>query len=82
MKNKLIYILGGSIVAGSLMFGGSAFAAENSRNWSGTRPPKSSFMNTSTTTPAIFGSVTAVSDAGITVSGKNNQGPRPRRKRG
>ena len=31
MKNKLIYIIGGSIVAGSLMLGGNAFAAEASR---------------------------------------------------
>jgi hypothetical protein len=54
MKHKLVYIIGGSIVAGSLMFGGSAFAE--------TRP-----------TPAIFGSVTAVSDSGITVSGKSGK---------
>ncbi|MDE1925486.1 MAG: hypothetical protein KGH79_04945 [Patescibacteria group bacterium] len=27
MKNKLIYIIGGTIVAGSLMFGGSAYAS-------------------------------------------------------
>jgi|GEM_PF-3305757 hypothetical protein len=31
MKNKLVYIIGGSIVAGSLMFGGSAIAAERGR---------------------------------------------------
>lgn len=72
MKHKLVYIIGGSIVAGSLMFGGSAFAAENSRNWSGGRAPKS-FMSSSTTTPAIFGSVTAVSGEGITVSGKSGK---------
>lgn len=70
MKHKLVYIIGGSIVAGSLMFGGSAFAAESNRNWSGGRAPKS-FM--STTTPAIFGSVTAVSNEGITVSGKSGK---------
>ena len=56
MKNKLVYIIGGSIVAGSLMFGGSAFAAENTR-----------------TTPAIFGSVTEVTNEGITVSGKSGK---------
>ncbi len=72
MKHKLVYIIGGSIVAGSLMLGGSAFAAENNRNWSGGRAPRS-FMNSSTTTPAIFGSVTAVSEQGITVSGKSGK---------
>ncbi|HEY5383356.1 MAG TPA: hypothetical protein VIJ88_02265 [Candidatus Paceibacterota bacterium] len=72
MKNKLIYIIGGSIVAGSLMLGGNAFAAESSRNWSGTRPPKSSLVHSSTA-PAIFGSVTAVSGADITVSGKSGK---------
>ena len=72
MKNKLVYIIGGSIVAGSLVFGGSAFAAESNRNWSGGRAPKS-FMSSSTTTPAIFGSVTAVTDEGITVSGKSGK---------
>ena len=73
MKRKLVYIIGGSIVAGSLMFGGSAFAAENARTWSGGRAPKSSFNISTSTTPAIFGSVTAVSDEGITVSGKSGK---------
>ena len=72
MKQKLVYIIGGSIVAGSLMFGGSAFAADNTRNWSGGRAPKS-FMSSGATTPAIFGSVTAVSEEGITVSGKSGK---------
>lgn len=71
MKHKLVYIIGGSIVAGSLMFGGTSYAADSQRNWSGGRAPKSSYM--STTTPAIFGSVTAVSDTGITVSGKSGK---------
>jgi hypothetical protein len=31
MKHKLIYIIGGSLVAGSLMFGGSALAADANR---------------------------------------------------
>ena len=31
MKHKLIYIIGGTIVAGSLMFGGSSFAADANR---------------------------------------------------
>ena len=31
MKNKLVYILGGSLVAGSLVFGGTALAAERTR---------------------------------------------------
>ncbi len=73
MKHRLVYIIGGSIVAGSLMFGGSAFAAESNRNWSGGRSPKSAMMNISTTTPAIFGSVTAVTHEGITVSGKSGK---------
>lgn len=73
MKHKLVYIIGGSIVAGSLMLGGSAYAADSSRSWSGGRPPKSVMMNASTTTPAIFGSVVAVSESGITVSGKSGK---------
>lgn len=72
MKHKLVYIIGGSIVAGSLMFGGSAFAADNTRTWGGGRAPKSAHTST-TTTPAIFGSVTAVSESGITVSGKSGK---------
>lgn len=71
MKHKLIYIIGGSIVAGSLMFGGNAYAADGQRNWSGGRAPKSSYM--SATSPAIFGSVTAVNKNGITVSGKSGK---------
>ena len=31
MKNKLVYIIGGSLITGSLMFGGTAFAAESTR---------------------------------------------------
>ena len=31
MKHKLIYIIGGTIVAGSLMFGGSSLAADANR---------------------------------------------------
>ncbi|MGC9602512.1 MAG: hypothetical protein ABSE76_02125 [Minisyncoccia bacterium] len=56
MKHKLIYIIGGSLVAGSLMFGGSAFAADANR-----------------VTPAVFGSVIAVTSGGITVSGKSGK---------
>ena len=56
MKHKLIYIIGGSIVAGSLMFGGSALAADANR-----------------VTPAVFGSVVAISSGGIRVSGKSGK---------
>jgi hypothetical protein len=56
MKNKLIYIIGSSMVAGSLLFGGSALAAEKQN-----------------VPPAIFGSVTAVNDSTITVSGKSGK---------
>ena len=31
MKHKLVYIIGGSLITGSLMFGGTAFAAETTR---------------------------------------------------
>jgi hypothetical protein len=31
MKNKLVYIIGGSLITGSLIFGGTAFAAERTR---------------------------------------------------
>ncbi|HEV8666430.1 MAG TPA: hypothetical protein VN665_01100 [Candidatus Paceibacterota bacterium] len=31
MKNKLIYIIGSSLITGSLIFGGTAYAAENTR---------------------------------------------------
>ncbi len=56
MKNKLIYIIGSSMVAGSLLFGGSALAAEKQN-----------------VPPAIFGSVTAINDSTITVSGKSGK---------
>ncbi len=31
MKNKLIYVIGGSLITGSLIFGGTALAAERAR---------------------------------------------------
>jgi len=31
MKNKLVYIIGSSLITGSLIFGGTAFAAESTR---------------------------------------------------
>ncbi len=31
MKNKLVYIIGSSLITGSLIFGGTAYAAENAR---------------------------------------------------
>jgi hypothetical protein len=31
MKNKLIYVIGSSLITGSLIFGGTAFAAETTR---------------------------------------------------
>jgi hypothetical protein len=31
MKNKLVYIIGGSLITGSLIFGGTAYAADSTR---------------------------------------------------
>jgi hypothetical protein len=31
MKNKLVYIIGSSLITGSLIFGGTALAAERNR---------------------------------------------------
>ena len=57
MKNKLIYIIGGTILASSMMFGGGALAA-------GRVEPAG---------PVIFGTVESTSGTQVTISGKRGK---------
>ncbi len=68
MKNKLLYIVGSSVVAGSLVISGTAFAATKHVAHGAARAEHSR-KPLHAAAPALFGEVTAVNGSSLTVEG-------------
>ncbi len=68
MKNKLIYIVGSTMVVGSLVLSGSAFAA--TRQTVGAATHQSASARVVGTPPLVFGTIAAVNGTSVTVTGK------------
>lgn len=71
MKSKLIYVIGGSIMASSLLMGGTALAANTHKM--AMQRGNGGFMHASTTPPSVFGVVTAINGNTLTVISKKHE---------
>jgi len=74
MKNKLIYIVGGSVITGSLFLSGTALAAAKHQAPRGIRSQYAEASHTPSIRPALFGTVTAISGSNVTVEGRVSKG--------